>query len=212
MGLTLLARMAVYTGKKLYIDTAAQFELNFGHFLMDPNENIFWHGYNFLDNHHSCCKWGRANGWGLMAMTEILLALEKFPGHPLTPAVKLLFKTLATGLKKYQDGKTGLLHQLIDNSTTFLETSASSMYLFSVVTGVMNGWIPKSEFAASILAMWKGLQTVIQPDGTVLGICEGTGIGTSPEWYNQRGTNYLNSAPGLGSVLRAIAAMDSYTP
>ena len=36
------------------------------------------------DGRHSCCKWGRANGWGMLSHIEVLAAVAAFPGHPLT--------------------------------------------------------------------------------------------------------------------------------
>eukprot|EP01089_Gocevia_fonbrunei_P015383 TRINITY_DN4492_c0_g1_i2.p1 TRINITY_DN4492_c0_g1~~TRINITY_DN4492_c0_g1_i2.p1 ORF type:complete len:214 (-),score=30.47 TRINITY_DN4492_c0_g1_i2:75-716(-) len=209
MGLTLLARLSVYLQNRTYIDIAAQYQLDFAKYLMDPKEKVIYHGYNFQDNEHSCCKWGRANGWSIMAQTEILLALSNFTNHPLTSEVKALFSSMAYGIKKYQS-ENGLWHQLVDDPHTFLETSSSSMFLFSFVTGVINGWLPKNDFDKTIMMGWKGLLSVIQDDGQVTGICEGTGIGTSTDFYNSRGTKYLDSAPGLGAVLRATSSMHYY--
>lgn len=45
-------------------------------------------------------------------------------------------------------------------------------------------------------------------DGTVAGVCEGTGIQAAAADYAARGQEYLLSAPGgVGAVLRAAVAM-----
>jgi hypothetical protein len=52
---------------------------------------------------------------------------------------------------------------------------------------------------------------MVQPDGTVTGICEGTGIGTDVDFYQQRSTAYDVSDPGIGSVFRAAIAFDRFS-
>ena len=55
-----------------------------------------FHGYNDKDGHDSCCKWGRANGWGMLGHAEALESMAAWPeGYPDTAAnaqVKLIFQ------------------------------------------------------------------------------------------------------------------------
>lgn len=57
---------------------------------------------------------------------------------------------------------------------------------------------------------WLGLAAQVASDGTVAGICEGTGILTSVAEYQARGTPFAVSSPGLGGVFRATLAYDAY--
>jgi hypothetical protein len=51
--------------------------------------------------------------------------------------------------------------------------------------------------------------STITANGTVDGICEGTGIQPNAAAYRTRSTDYLRSGPGgLGAVLRAAVAYD----
>jgi rhamnogalacturonyl hydrolase YesR len=84
------------------------------------------------------------------------------------------------------------------------------MALYSLATGVRRGWLDRATFAPVIAAAWAGLNKAVDADGTVNGICEGTGIGTSVAFYEGRSTAYNVSAPGLGSVFRAAAAYALY--
>ena len=79
MGLTLLSRLAIVQNKISYAQLVGQMSLTFGKHLMDSSDGISFHGYNDADGHHSCCKWGRANGWGMLAHVEVLAALSHFP-------------------------------------------------------------------------------------------------------------------------------------
>jgi hypothetical protein len=93
MGLTLLCRLA--TGTELdravrgsYATLAAKMQLAFSAEMRDPADGLYAHGVNVANGHHSCCKWGRANGWGMLSHVEVLSALVAFPGHPLTAQVR----------------------------------------------------------------------------------------------------------------------------
>ena len=51
-------------------------QLSFREHLLDPQDGLYRHAFNRDDGHHSCCKWGRANGWILSSHVEILLAAK----------------------------------------------------------------------------------------------------------------------------------------
>ena len=70
----------------------------------------------------------------------------------------------------------------MNESDTFLETSASAMFLSSLARGVVNGWLSDTEFGQCIEQAWKGLQKVIDSTGVISGVCNGEGrrkVGTS---------------------------------
>ena len=55
---------------------------------------------------------------------------------------------------------------------------------------------------------YEGLVKTVNANGTVGGVCSGTGIQTNAEAYRTRPTSYLASGPGgLGSVLTAAVDM-----
>jgi unsaturated rhamnogalacturonyl hydrolase len=110
-----------------------------------------------------------------------------------------------------QNTTDGRWHQVLDHPETFLETSVTSMTLYSLITGVMGGWLDKTTYDPVIQAAWLGLASTVQMDGTVNGISCGTGIGTDVTFYQERPTNWTESAPGLGSVFRACRAYWQYT-
>jgi len=171
-------------------------------------DNVLWHGFNVKDSHHSCCKWGRGNGWVMMSHVESLIALDHFQ-DPNFAAVLDLLQKHSQGILKLQSDD-GRWHQILNNGTTFLETSATAMYLWSFAEGVMRGWLSRDVYGPAIEKAWNGMLKAIQSTGTVTGITEGTGIGTSAEWYNQRSIDYTKSSPGLGSVFKAIVAYDKF--
>lgn len=125
------------------------------------------------------------------------------------PVVEIL-QQHAKGVAAAQ-GDNGLWYQLLDDPTSFQETSSTGMFLWSFVEAIAQGWLDKATYGPVVEKAWAGLVTTIASNGTVSGVCEGTGIGANAAFYKARSTAYLASAPGLGSVFKAITAYDRYT-
>jgi rhamnogalacturonyl hydrolase YesR len=102
------------------------------------------------------------------------------------------------------------LLQVLDVPSTFLETSASAMFLFAAATGVNEGWLPQSKYGPSIDLAWTGLTRAVNANGTVSGICAGTPIEPDVAAYEARPTDYAESQSGLGAVFRAALAVHAY--
>eukprot|EP01116_Phalansterium_solitarium_P011687 TRINITY_DN27450_c0_g1_i1.p1 TRINITY_DN27450_c0_g1~~TRINITY_DN27450_c0_g1_i1.p1 ORF type:complete len:387 (-),score=90.19 TRINITY_DN27450_c0_g1_i1:158-1318(-) len=206
MGLTLISWLAPLLNKRSYIDTAAEMELTFATHLANP-DGAYSHGDFYSQGQHSCCKCGRANGWIMMAHVEVLTGLLAFPGHPLQQQVVQVFQTHAAGIRKLQS-PSGLWHEVLDVPDTFLETSCSGMFIWSFIRGVQGGWLDRDTFDPVIRLGYSGIASTVNANGTISGIVAGTGIGPNVSFYENRPTSF--TGPGLGSVLKAILAYDSY--
>lgn len=209
MGLTLPARMAAAgqdaADGTLALFAAEQHALMSGH-LVDPVTGVYFHGRNLESGEFSCCKWGRANGWAMMTHAEVLAALEATPG-PAALAAKTraltIFRDHAAALAKLQNRTDGRWHQLLDDSGSFLETSATAMYLVAMTEGLNRGWLEPQAFVPVVRKAWQGLAKVIHEDGHVAHICDGFGIHDTPAQYEACGQHYAKSQSGLGTVLKA---------
>ena len=124
-----------------YATLAAKMQLSFSAQMRDPSDGLFSHGVNVANGHHSCCKWGRANGWGMLSHVEVLSALASFPGHPLTAQVLTGYRARVAALLKVQHVWSGMWHQVLNESGTYLETSATAMNVLSIAVGVERGWL-----------------------------------------------------------------------
>ena len=73
MGLTLVSRIATYVAGHEWeyaLEWAAEQLLQITSYLADDatgSKGLYWHGFDAATGRHSCCKWGRANGWSIMA-------------------------------------------------------------------------------------------------------------------------------------------------
>jgi unsaturated rhamnogalacturonyl hydrolase len=157
----------------------------------------------------SCCKWGRANGWGMLSHIEVLRALHTFPGHPATAQVLADYRARAKALLAVQDPSTGLWRQLVNDSSTYTESSVSAMAATSMADAVVAGWLPAAPYAAAAERAWAGLvATKVMANGTVTGVCMGTGVEPDAAGYAARPTAWQDSPPGgAGAVLKAAAAV-----
>lgn len=93
--------------------------------------------------------WGRALGWYMMAIVD---NLDFIPRHePGRDTVIVILNHIAKTLKKYQSPE-GLWYQVMDKSGepgNYLESSCSTMFVYSLFKAVRKGYIPSSYFTVA---------------------------------------------------------------
>ena len=87
--------------------------------------------------------WGRANGWVMVATAELLELLPQ--DHPDRAALIDILRKHAEGVATQQSG-SGLWHQMLDRPDSYLETSCSAMFTYSMAKGVNRGWLNASQY------------------------------------------------------------------
>ncbi len=73
--------------------------------------------------------------------------------------LKYIYVTHINGILEAQDPTTGMWHNILNDDTTFLETSASGMFTAALVIGMERGWIPKEEYNDAVKQAWHGIAT-----------------------------------------------------
>ena len=223
MGLALLSRLSraaavPAAARARYRDFVAAQHALFAAHCQDAATGLYKHGFNAATGDHSCCFWGRANGWVMMAHAEVALALAAAePPHAALPAVLAVWRRHAAALAALQPpaggggGADARFHQVLDDASTFHETSVTAMACYSLATGVLGGFLERAAFDGVLRAAWAGVAAAVDAaTGQVAGICEGTGIGENVAFYEARRTEWIASSPGLGSVFRCAVAMEAY--
>lgn len=197
MSCPFLVRWSEYSGDPVFLDDAAQQIINFASYLQDT-DGVWWHAYLVDEDRPASFKWGRANGWVMVATAEVLSFLPD--DHPKRQQVLTIFRKHIEGLKKYQD-PSGLWHQVIDHPelTWGVETSCSAMYGYAMARAVNWGWIDSSNLTI-VQKTIEGLNRKVLADGTILGVCQSCSIGDSLEYYENRPTR-LDDYHGPGPVL-----------
>jgi unsaturated rhamnogalacturonyl hydrolase len=207
MGVIFLAKMGRLTGEQKYFDDAVKQVYNFEKYLFSKQTNLYYHCWYNNNKTNGVAHWGRCNGWVMMAQVELLECLPKNSPHR-KKLIQLLLNHII-GVSRYQH-PSGLWHQLINKNDSYLETSATAMFTYSITKAVNNGWISKN-YAGIAVEGWKGLKSKIDAEGNISDICMGTGIQSYLAYYYTR-ERPLNDIHGIGPVLMAGIEMMRLKP
>ena len=153
-----------------------------------------WAGYNPSGGvYHSASYWGRAEGWFLLALVDIL---EQMEGGTLTSTLtstststststltlKKHLEELAAGLAMWQDEETGCWYQILDetgdyyadkyNKATYpktynyLESSASALFAAGLMKAIRLGYLSEEDYGPVARKAYAGLiNTFFAADG-----------------------------------------------
>ncbi len=199
MGVPCFAQMALLTGDGRYFDDAANQVLQYYSRMFVAQKGLFMHGWIQEMSPHPAFHWGRANGWAIMAMAELLTVLPA--NHPQRSQLLNIFRAHAAGLRRVQ-APSGLWRQLVDRPDSYEETSSSAMYVFALTRAINKGWISRNTWAPIVLRGWNGLRTKVNSTGQVEGTCISTGLGWDDTFYLNRPTD-VNAAHGYGPIFLA---------
>jgi rhamnogalacturonyl hydrolase YesR len=201
MGVPALAELGRMTGQRAYFDDAVKNVLQMSGYMFNPQLNIYTHGWNANNPNAPQFYWGRANGWAVLSMSDLLDVLPKdHPGYP--KVMDQLRKTLK-GIAQLQSG-SGLWHQMLDRNDSYLETSASAIFTYVFAHAVNEGWISPTTYGSIALAGWSGVSTRINDKGQVEGTCVGTTFASDQVYYYHRPTS-TDALHGYGPALLAGA-------
>ena len=203
MGIPAVAQMGVYTGDAKYFDEAARQVLQFAQRMWVPGKNLFRHGWVESMEPHPAYHWGRANGWAILTLCEVLDVLPA--DHPQRAAIMELLRAHARGLAAVQH-HDGFWHQLLDRPDTYLEASATAIYTYCLAHAVNRGWIDAKVYGPVAQLGWHAVASAVNARGQVERVCVGTGMGFDPAFYAYRPTHVM-AAHGYGPVLWAGAEM-----
>ncbi len=203
MSVPLLAQYGKLTGNNDYFDDAVKQVLQMSKHLYVPRMGLYAHAWQAGNpDNHPRYYWGRANGWCMVAMVELLDVLPE--DHPGRAAVIQQLRLHARGIAETQSA-TGLWHQLLDRQDSYAETSCTAMFTYALARAVNRGWLSASSYGPVAVAGWNGLATRIADDGRVEQTCVGTSYADDAIYYYNRPAR--DDIHGYGPVLLAGAEM-----
>jgi unsaturated rhamnogalacturonyl hydrolase len=144
----------------------------------DPESGLLYHAYDhsrgmkWSDDVTGCSPhfWGRAMGWYMMAMVEVL---DYFPeDHPGKLRIAGILQRTAVALKQVMDPGTGLWYQILDmggSPGNYLEASASCMFVYAFAKGAHKGYLDKEYLDLAVRSFDSILEEFItvEADGLV---------------------------------------------
>jgi len=203
MSVPALAQNYLLTGDTRNLDDALRQVRQFAARLFDPAAGLYAHGWFEASPRHPAFRWGRANGWAMLAKIELLEALPE--NHPGRDALLAQLRDHVAGVAARQGGN-GFWHQLLDRPDSYLETSATAIFTYCMARAISQGWIDPLAYGPVALAGWNALGTRITPRGQIEGACVGSGMAMDPVfYYNRPQSNF--AAHAYGPALLAGAGM-----
>ena len=202
MGIPFLVQAAQYAPKseekKLFLDDAANQTVKFSDQVWDKEANLYMHA-KYSERDVKLPHWSRANGWGIWAMSEVLMVLPK--SHPNYKPILEHYRKHVDSLVKLQD-QNGFWLQVLDRPDSREEVSGTAIFTMAIARGITNGWLNEKKYKPFVLKGWEAIKTQIEPDGTVHNICYGTMCSEDVNYYMNR-PFYDNDTHGLFAVLFA---------
>jgi unsaturated rhamnogalacturonyl hydrolase len=201
-----------------YDDVAKQIRLMAAH-SYDPATGLFYHAWDESKEQPWAIKatgtssnfWGRALGWYAMALADVL---DYFPtNHPARPEIIATLQKVCSGVVKWQDPKTGLWYQVMDQGDrkgNYLEATASAMFVYAMAKGVNHGYLPQS-YVPAIDKGYQGIiQNLVKNDGdgrwSLTQCCAVAGLGGAPSNGRERdgSFDYYVHEPIVSNDLKGI--------
>ncbi|MBO5880925.1 MAG: glycoside hydrolase family 88 protein, partial [Paraprevotella sp.] len=205
MGIPSVAYRGLYKPQQSqhYFDEAAKISRQFMQRMFVPEKNLYRHGYVEGLAQQPTYHWARANGWAILTNCQVLDVLPE--NHPQRPYLLEQLRAHIKGLASYQSSE-GFWHQLVYRNDSYLETSATAIYVYCIAHAINKGWIDAITYGPVAQLGWHAVSTKILEGGQVDGTCVGTGMAFDPAFYYYRPANY-QAAHGYGPVIWAGAEM-----
>ena len=191
-GTTFYARYAAYKPEpEAWSDVARQFLIidahtrkanGLNHHGWDESRQMGW-----SDSITGCSPetWGRAEGWYVMALVDVLELMPK--DHPDREALVNALNRVVIALSEVQDKDTHLWYQVPDKGDeegNYLESTCSAMYCYAMAKGARIGVLDKryKQEAQQVLEGLKAHKIVRNEDGTLslIDCCAVAGLGGNP--------------------------------
>jgi unsaturated rhamnogalacturonyl hydrolase len=212
MTVLFLANMGRILQRADYLEDAAYQFLIHAKYLTDTRTGLWYHGFTFQGRHNFVqARWGRGNCWVTIAIPVFLeiaaragaegefRALRRFLQNALEQQVK--------SLVPLQEAN-GMWHTLLDDPSSYLETSAAAGFTYGILKSVRDGLLSETFLPAAEKAV-RAVIDHIGDDGIVGQVSYGTPMGRdSLDFYRQIP---IRPMP-YGQSLALLALMEALSP
>jgi unsaturated rhamnogalacturonyl hydrolase len=197
-------------------DVARQFVLVARH-LRDPKTGLFYHAWDsarqqpWANPETGLSKnfWGRAVGWYMMAIVDVLDYLPE--AHTDRPELIRVLKDLAGAVERVRDPATGVWWQVLDQPNrdkNYLEASGSAMFVYAFAKGARLGYLDSSYRRIADRAFDGMLKQFVTTDAdglvSINKICKVAGLGGNPP--RDGSYEYYVSEPVVSNDYKGVGA------
>lgn len=191
-------------------------------FMRDEKTGLYYHGWDdskkeaWADPETGLSSqfWGRAVGWYTVAILDVLDYIPK--DHPAVERLKQIERDLLEALVQYQDPKTGMWFEVLDQperEDNWVESSCTNLFIYSYAKAIRTGVIGE-EYAEVLEKAYKGIEEALyyDEDGYIVidKVCVGTCIdeGTYEHYINR--AQIKNDLHGAGAFVLMCTEMELY--
>ncbi len=188
----------------------------------DPRTGLLFHAWDesrkqlWADRQTGCSPhfWGRAMGWYCMAVVDVLDYIPTGGDWEKERDILIaIARRLTSVLLKYQDPKTSLWYQILDQGArekNYLETSASSMFVYFLFKILRKGYVSERDISVVEESARAGYQGIVgrmlreDASGSLHlgGICSVAGLGGNP--YRDGSFDYYVSEPVVEDDFKGV--------
>lgn len=209
----------------IFDDVVLQFSVVDKHTL-NAATGLNYHGWDeshaqaWADSLTGCSPhtWGRAEGWYVMALCDVLDYLPQ--DHAGRAKLISILNRVCTALLRYQDPTTGMWYQVPDlpeAEGNYTESTCSAMFCYAIAKGARMGYLPaeyRTIAARAFDGLWRSA-VVENEDGTVslTRCCAVAGLGGTP--YRSGTYDYYihekirdNDPKGIGPLILAALELN----
>jgi len=221
MALPFIAQYAKEFNRPEWFDLAAFQLLHMYQNTVDSASGLLYHAWDESKTEQWCDPltgrsrefWGRAMGWYIMALVDVLDYLPE--NHPQRNEIIVVLNKVAEALVKERDKESGVWFQILDKpgeSGNYPEASCTAMFIYALAKGSKQGYLPKSYLKIAGNSFDSFLNEFVTEDAegnlAITKICGDCGLGGTP--YRDGSYNYyiteeqINNDPkGVGAFILA---------
>lgn len=214
--------VTMFEEDKNYDDITFQIKTVYKHTL-DEKTGLLYHAWNenkeqrWADPETGRSKhfWGRAIGWYVMAIVDVLDYLPQEDKNR-NDIINIL-QNVCESLLNFRDSETGLWYQILDmpeREGNYLEASCATMFTYAFAKGANKGYLDKKFFKIAENSFESIIKTHVEVEKNglinLLHTCRGAGLGGNPyrdgsyEYYiseDQRINDFKGYGPLIYSAL-----------
>jgi len=174
-------------------------------YLADKKTGLWFHGFTFEGRHNFVnALWARGNCW-ITAAIPIFLEIAR-PGPAVFNFLQSTLEQQVKALVPIQE-KSGLWHTVLDDPSSYIETSATSGFGFGILKGIHDRILPEKYLPAAEAALAATIEQ-IDEKGIVQNVSAGTPMGRDTVDFYKKIP--IRPMP-YGQSLALLLLMESYS-
>ncbi|MGP3593339.1 beta-galactosidase BglB [Vagococcus sp. WN89Y] len=179
-----LAKIGKLLNRPAYVEEATyQFLLHVQN-LIDRETGLWFHGWSYEGNHNFAhARWARGNSWLTIVIPDFLELMDWPENNAVRRYLLQVLNAQIAALAACQD-KSGLWHTLLDDPDSYLEASATAGFAYGILKAVRKRYV-SAEYTAVAEKAVQAIVRNISPQGELLQVSFGTGMGSNLEFYRQ---------------------------